>query len=643
MAAQDVSIKLKAVDETRAAFQSVDRSLGGLKNAVFSVQTAIASIITGSTVGFVVNANKSFQTLEASLITFTGSSEKASQAFDVLSKFAATTPFGLEEVVGGFNKLIARGIAPTIAQLTSFGNIAAGTGKSLDQFIEAIADASVGEFERLKEFGIKANAEGNTVKLTFAGVTTSINRDSQSMINYLTNLGNTKFAGGMERQAETISGAFSALNDSLVLLSIEIGKSGLNNFLVENTKTLTNFVQAWNDATKASLGFFETIDLNKSIAESGAEGAIVKYTERLWQLQDALKGDKAVFKGAIQAEIDSITKKLTLLKDEMEVGTELPINPVSEQAPAIADEVKKKLEAINDEILKMTQGEQAMAVAQFARINGVTQAQTAQYKALYAQKLQIAALDRELDKASQEADANERQAFQQKVDLFNKQKQIYEETRTPIEAMANKMAELDRLLQLGVISWDEYGRAMMNTAETGFPAIKEQGKSAFEEMKEAMRNWGSDFTNVMADMVMFGKGSFSDLANSIIRDLIRIQIQKAITDPLIKAGTSYLDAVFSPSGSTGKAIGGSVQSGQQYLVGERGPEMFIPNQSGSIVPNSDMAGGGVVVNQTINVTTGVQQTVRAEIMSMMPQISNAAKAAVADAKLRGGTYGKMMA
>jgi hypothetical protein len=72
-------------------------------------------------------------------------------------------------------------------------------------------------------------------------------------------------------------------------------------------------------------------------------------------------------------------------------------------------------------------------------------------------------------------------------------------------------------------------------------------------------------------------------------------------------------------------------------------EMFIPNQSGSIVSNDKLnGGGGVVVNQTINVTTGVQQTVRAEIATLMPQIANAAKSAVADAKMRGGSYSKML-
>ena len=76
------------------------------------------------------------------------------------------------------------------------------------------------------------------------------------------------------------------------------------------------------------------------------------------------------------------------------------------------------------------------------------------------------------------------------------------------------------------------------------------------------------------------------------------------------------------------------------MVGERGKELFVPNQSGAIIPNDKMgASGGVVVNQTINLSAGVSQTVRAEVMNMMPQIANAAKGAVIDAKRRGGTFG----
>jgi hypothetical protein len=114
-------------------------------------------------------------------------------------------------------------------------------------------------------------------------------------------------------------------------------------------------------------------------------------------------------------------------------------------------------------------------------------------------------------------------------------------------------------------------------------------------------------------------------------------IQQQITAPL--AQMFGLQAAAPSVPLTGKAIGGSVQAGQSYMVGERGAELFVPNQSGSIVSNNQLGGGGgTTIVQNINVTTGVQQTVRAEIMTLMPQIANAAKSAVADAKLRGGSY-----
>ena len=59
------------------------------------------------------------------------------------------------------------------------------------------------------------------------------------------------------------------------------------------------------------------------------------------------------------------------------------------------------------------------------------------------------------------------------------------------------------------------------------------------------------------------------------------------------------------------------------------------------MPNKDImgsSGGGVTINQTIQVSTGVQQTVRNEIQSLMPQIASASKNAVLDARRRGGSF-----
>ncbi|MCB0448469.1 MAG: phage tail tape measure protein, partial [Gelidibacter sp.] len=165
-----------------------------------------------------------FEVLETSLVTaFNGSKSAAKTALKTITEFAAKTPFQVEQVADAFIKLKNLGLDPSEAALTSYGNTAAAMGKSLNQVIEAVADAATGEFERLKEFGIKSKSEGDKVTFTFKGIATTVKKDSESIQQYLLNIGNTDFAGGMERQSKTFNGQLSTLKDSVQQLSIEFG------------------------------------------------------------------------------------------------------------------------------------------------------------------------------------------------------------------------------------------------------------------------------------------------------------------------------------------------------------------------------------------------------------------------------------
>ena len=177
----------------------------------------------------------------------------------------------------------------------------------------------------------------------------------------------------------------------------------------------------------------------------------------------------------------------------------------------------------------------------------------------------------------------------------------------------------------------------------------EMAKVAAKDVLELSKSIGNSMEDAMMSMVdgtKSVKDAFKDMASAIIKDLYRIYVVKKITGMITGAIDSYLapgvgEAQAAVSGAV--ANGGPVQAGQRYVVGERGPEMFTPNVSGTITPNSQMGGSGVTVVQNINISTGVQQTVRAEIRQMMPQIAQSAKAAVVDSKRRGGNYGRAMA
>ena len=147
----------------------------------------------------------------------------------------------------------------------------------------------------------------------------------------------------------------------------------------------------------------------------------------------------------------------------------------------------------------------------------------------------------------------------------------------------------------------------------------------------------------MVDGTMSVKDAFKSMAAAIIKDLYRIYVVKKITGMITGAFAGGDAALSGPQHGGGRANGGPVQAGRSYTVGERGPEIFTPAMSGTITPNSGGGGSGTTIVQNINVSTGVQQTVRAEIRQMMPQIADSAKGAVLDAKRRGGNYGRAMA
>ena len=190
-------------------------------------------------------------------------------------------------------------------------------------------------------------------------------------------------------------------------------------------------------------------------------------------------------------------------------------------------------------------------------------------------------------------------------------------------------------------------KALRDAASAAKLAHK-MAKEAAKDVLELSKSIGSSMESAMMSMVdgtKSVKDAFKDMASSIIKELYRIYVVKKITGMI----TGAIDARFAPDVAKTAAVagvaanGGPVQAGQRYVVGERGPEMFTPNVSGTITPNSQMGGNGVTVVQNINISTGVQQTVRAEIRQMMPQIAQSAKAAVVDSKRRGGNYGRAMA
>jgi hypothetical protein len=180
-------------------------------------------------------------------------------------------------------------------------------------------------------------------------------------------------------------------------------------------------------------------------------------------------------------------------------------------------------------------------------------------------------------------------------------------------------------------------------------ATMEKVAPKFSELESAIKTMedglSSAFMRLLDDSKSFEAG-IRNMANEVVRELYRVLVVRQMVSGIMSA--TGLDLFSGPSTGSfglpfGNASGGAVYPGKPTVVGEHGREIFVPSSAGRIlsVPQSKSAvggGGDVIVQQTINVTTGVQQTVRNEIKSMMPQIAESAKGAVADARQRGGSY-----
>lgn len=259
----DVEIRLRAdiarlQQDLNRARAEVNGAINGMSQAVEKFKGLLGSMFAvGSILAIaheVIAAQREFDKLNTSLITATGSSKNAAQAFAALQKFAASTPYDLKQTTEAFLKLRNLGLMPSERALTSYGNTAGAMGKDLMQLVEAVADATTGEFERLKEFGIKAKQEGDKVSLTFQGVTTKIGNNAAAIEKYLMDLGETKFAGGMELQAKTLDGAISALGDSWRATLRTFAQSGFGDATKEGVLGLTEALGNLQSITMAVAG-----------------------------------------------------------------------------------------------------------------------------------------------------------------------------------------------------------------------------------------------------------------------------------------------------------------------------------------------------------------------------------------------------
>jgi len=248
------NITITASDKTGKALSSVEGRLSSLGKTAGVAAGAVAALASGAVVGGIVKQYTEFERYNTVLKTYLGSQTRANAEMRRLVTLADSLPQDLADVTQAFTIFTRTGVDTSSKSLTAFSNIATANGKSLTQLGEAVADALTGEFERLKEFGIKVSKENDKFVADIGNGQKIIGNSSQELVNKLRALGEEggKFGSAAANNANTLSQAFSNLQGALFSTSVTAGGSasaGLKT-LVE---TMTQLIRQ-NQALMASLG-----------------------------------------------------------------------------------------------------------------------------------------------------------------------------------------------------------------------------------------------------------------------------------------------------------------------------------------------------------------------------------------------------
>jgi hypothetical protein len=261
---KNLTVGSKAYNDKMRELQGVNSQLTQHRSQVRGIEKAwqdagvgiklgIGVMVAAAAAGFAKVAGKvnetigKFEKFEAILTNALGSRSKAQGALKQLNEFAKTTPFQIDELTDSYVKLVNRGFIPTQEEMRNIGDLAASQGKSFNQLVEAILDAQTMEYERLKEFGIKAKTEGDKVTLSFKDQKIQVDKTADAIKNAILQFGAMNgVAGSMSAISKTIEGMQSNLEDTVTNIYLAFGEraqGAIKATLTEVAKLANTFLE----------------------------------------------------------------------------------------------------------------------------------------------------------------------------------------------------------------------------------------------------------------------------------------------------------------------------------------------------------------------------------------------------------------
>ena len=630
MATQDVKIRITALDKTSTAFKKIGTGLRALTKPLFSMKTALAGLLGAG--GFTLLVRQSLLATDALSKTANkiGTTTEALSKLQFAAKLSGVETSTLNMAMQRFTRRLSEA--------------ARGTGEAQGALRELNIDAR--ELQQMplddqmlalsRAFG-EVGTESDKVRLAFK----LFDSEGVALVNMLKQ-GEIALNGFFE-EAEAVGIVMSQqaakgvekANDEFLILS-SIFKGILDQTVAALAPALEYIVTSLSDTLKA-FG-----DVQGGFAELGKDIAI----RLIDGVQAGAKGVILVLNKIIEA-VNSTTRalaSLTLTQDRYAARS-------AERQLELLDEQQAAFKRYHE--IRYKDGEQL--TKREYRLFTRAQEQGLITEQDYADK-----------RAKIEADLAEKRATLRNSEAavagkkgIPKIEELLGFTQEELDALFADIK--DKVRDFNLVLGEPPKTPEMNLPNKYIQSLKDLKRTLPETQDLVVsfaNNTMNSFTQGFTDAIT-GAEKFSDairaMAKSVVDDLIRMAVQYYITQRIFGAIVNAFTPA-APKGMDGNPAGpkfgpqvpdfnggGFTGYGARAggVDGKGGfPAILHPNES--VIDHTKGQAGGVTIVQNINVTTGVQQTVRAEIANLLPQISNAAKSAVADARLRGGGFSKAM-
>lgn len=265
-------------EKAKKSWQDVGTAVTALKGLFAGFVTAaffkqIADVVAGN------------EKIISSFRAITDNAEQARAVFDTFNNLSRELPQSFDEIRQAVLTLGKSGIMPTTDLIKDLSNIAAGTGKSLTEVSQAVYSATAGQLRGLQALGIQAEKSGDKIRVTFKGSTTEIANSKQALLDYVSSVSKSDFAGAAESQMQGLTGAVKNVGDAWGDFLYAIGGNGNGGLgevitqavwiAVDALDGLSNFINnnQWFASITADLARFMTDfrkGLNYITTEAGA-------------------------------------------------------------------------------------------------------------------------------------------------------------------------------------------------------------------------------------------------------------------------------------------------------------------------------------------------------------------------------------